>query len=100
MDDTIKKELFNLLNRVTRADLTDENGYDYYILDPQELITLKQKLKDAEKWEKVEEIAKRNWTDDPCEGCPVEDMCDSADSLCGQADSIVDAFTEKEANRD
>ncbi len=48
----------------------------------------------AEEWEKVEEIAKRNWMDDPCEGCPLEERCDSANPLCGQADSIVEVFKE------
>ena len=53
--------------------------------------------RDAEKWRKVEEIAKRNWYDGyPCEGCPVENCCDSADSLCGQADALVQALTGKE----
>ena len=52
---------------------------------------------DAEKWRKVKEIAKRNWYDGyPCDGCPVENCCDSADSLCGQADALVQALTEKE----
>ncbi len=50
----------------------------------------------ARKWDRVKEIAARNWLDGyPCGGCSVEDMCDSSLSLCGQADSIVDAL-EKE----
>ena len=50
-------------------------------------------LADAEKWRGVKEIAGRNWLDEyPCEGCSVESMCDSSLSLCGQADSIVDAL--------
>lgn len=48
----------------------------------------------AEEWEKVEEIAKRNWMDDPCEDCPVEKRCDPCNSLCGQAYSVVDALKE------
>lgn len=48
---------------------------------------------DAERWRKVKEIAKRNDLDYyPCRDCPVSDNCDSADSLCGQAGSIVDAL--------
>lgn len=54
---------------------------------------LKKLVADAEKWRRVKEIASRNWLDDyPCEGCSVEAMCDSTLSLCGQADSIVDAL--------
>ena len=50
-------------------------------------------LDDAERWRKVKEIAGRNWLDEyPCEGCSVADMCDSSLSLCGQADSIVNAL--------
>ena len=50
-------------------------------------------LADAEKWDRVKEIAGRNWLDGyPCEGCSVESMCDSSLSLCGQADSIVTAL--------
>ena len=53
--------------------------------------------RDAEKWRKVEEIAKRNWYDGyPCEGCPVEYDCDGSLSLCGQAESLIQALTEKE----
>ena len=50
--------------------------------------------RDAEKWRKVEEIAKRNWTDDPCEDCPVAERCDSSNSLCGQADDLIEALSE------
>ncbi len=58
---------------------------------------LKEVFADAGKWRKVEEIAKRNWYDGyPCDGCPVENCCDSADSLCGQADALVQALTGKE----
>lgn len=50
-------------------------------------------LADAEKWDRVKELAERNWLDEyPCEGCSVESMCDSSLSLCGQADSIVTAL--------
>ena len=45
-------------------------------------------------WEKVEEIAKRNWMDDPCEDCPVAERCDSSNSLCGQADDLIEALSE------
>ncbi len=53
-----------------------------------------EKLKEkARKWDRVKELAERNWLDEyPCEGCSVESMCDSSLSLCGQADSIVDAL--------
>lgn len=58
---------------------------------------IKQLRAAAEKWRKVKEIAKRNWYDGyPCDGCPVENCCDSADSLCGQADALVQALTGKE----
>ena len=66
MDKIIKSELASLLNRVTRSD-ADESVYDYYILDPRELITLKQKLADAEKWRKVRKIF---FDCSPCTGCP------------------------------
>lgn len=50
-------------------------------------------LADAEKWDRVKELAERNWLDEyPCEGCSVESMCDLSLSLCGQADSIVTAL--------
>lgn len=54
MDKEIKKELRSLLNRVTRADYDDkeeEEAFDYYILDPTELITLKLELEKARKWD-------------------------------------------------
>jgi hypothetical protein len=61
-----------------------------------EIISLfSTELKDAAKWRKVEEIAKRNWYDGyPCEGCPVANCCDGSDSLCGQAESLVGALSE------
>lgn len=53
-------------------------------------------LADAEKWDRVKELAERNWLDEyPCEGCSVEDMCDSSLSLCGDADSLVDALSKE-----
>lgn len=65
------------------------------------LSLLAPELEKARKWDRVKEIAKRNELDSyPCEGCSVESMCDSTLSLCGQADTLVealDALTEKEA---
>lgn len=61
------------------------------IINEKELSALQR---DAEKWRKVEEIAKRNWIDSPCDGCPVIDVCDVSNSLCGQADSVVHALKE------
>lgn len=136
IDEKIKQEIRESLNRVTRADYDDDKiiNFDYDIDDPKELVTLKKELAElmrkAEKWnayqaelvkekahterfislmdaeedelrrkarlwDEVEEIAKRNWMDDPCEDCPVEERCDSCNSLCGQAYSVVDALKEK-----
>lgn len=63
------------------------------------LSLLAPELEKAAKWDRVKEIAERNWLDEyPCEGCSVQDMCDSTLSLCGQAESIVYALeTDKES---
>ena len=59
----------------------------------EEYLEMKEK---ARLWDRVKEIAGRNWLDEyPCEGCSVADMCDSSLSLCGQADSIVDALSKE-----
>lgn len=66
---------------------------DYTAIANNVRILLAPELEKAGKWDRVKEIAKRNGLDEyPCEGCPVTDMCDSSDSLCGQAESIVDAL--------
>ena len=60
------------------------------------LSLLAPELEKARLWDRVKEIAKRNNLDGyPCEGCSVMKSCDSGISLCGQAESIVDAL-EKE----
>jgi hypothetical protein len=81
--------------------LADAKKWDKYkdaLIPIEEYNATKEK---ARKWDRVKEIAKRNELDSyPCEGCSVESMCDSTLSLCGQADTLVealDALTEKEA---
>lgn len=87
-----RDELRDKINRILFHTLSNEERADKIM----ELIA--PELEKAKRWDGVEEMAARNELDGyPCEGCPVEDVCDSSFSLCGQADSIVDALTEKEA---
>ena len=74
-----------------KADQWDALGYVTSYVTPEDYEQVKR---DAALWRKVKEIAERNWMIDPCDDCPVSERCDSADSLCGQADAVVNALKE------
>jgi hypothetical protein len=70
----------------------DALKYSSYLIAKKILEYMAPTIEKAEKWDKVKEIAKRIWKDSCCEDCPVEDRCDSTNSLCGQMDNVVDAL--------
>jgi hypothetical protein len=93
--DKLSKTIAGILKMLVKATQQDRIDFDEDLAHEQIISLLAPVIEAAELWEKVEEIAKRNWMDDPCEDCPVEERCDSCNSLCGQADSVVDALKEK-----
>lgn len=93
--DKMKEEIAKMLDEIKdEYCLSDHESRLVYSDRILSLPALREMLEKAEKWDRIEEIAKRNWTIDPCEDCPVAERCDSSNSLCGQADDIVEALSE------
>jgi hypothetical protein len=90
--DELKRIVAGILKMLVKATQQDRIDFDEDMAHEQIFYLLAPVIEKAEKWDKVKEIAKRIWKDSCCENCPVEDRCDSTNSLCGQMDNVVDAL--------